>query len=62
VGLNLVYRQEDGTEYLEIDRFIALIQPHNTASVKVAGKIGLRREKEIILGGRDVFVYSLNLN
>jgi len=36
---------------------IALIQKDNTASQKVAKKIGMQLEREIILNGKDVFVY-----
>ncbi|WP_421383086.1 GNAT family N-acetyltransferase [Bacillus salacetis] len=39
-------------------RFISLIQPENTASEKVARKIGMKLEKRIILGEKDVNVFS----
>ena len=39
-------------------RFISLIQPRNLASRQVANKIGMKIEKEIVLLGQDVYVYS----
>ena len=49
-----------GRSQLGKDRFIALIQPDNLASKKVANKLGMRLEKEIVLGGRNVHVHSIN--
>ncbi|MGE6256950.1 GNAT family N-acetyltransferase [Heyndrickxia sporothermodurans] len=46
-----------GKNKLQIGKMIALIQKDNSASQKVAKKIGMRLEKEIILDGKDVFVY-----
>ncbi len=48
---------EYGKNKLEIGKMIALIQKDNTSSQKVAKKIGMQLEREIILNGKDVFVY-----
>ncbi|OZI10938.1 GNAT family N-acetyltransferase [Bacillaceae bacterium SAS-127] len=42
---------------LNVGKMIALIQVNNIASQKVAKKIGMQLEKEIILNGKGVFVY-----
>lgn len=49
-----------GNKQLGIQRFIALIQPDNFASEKVAAKIGMDLEKEIVLDGQDVNMYSIS--
>ncbi|ASK64461.1 GNAT family N-acetyltransferase [Virgibacillus phasianinus] len=49
---------EYGNKYLDKQRFISLIQPDNLASQKVAKKIGMGLDREIVLGGKDVHVYS----
>lgn len=49
-----------GRTQLKLERFIALIQPANIASQKVAEKIGMTLEKEIVLKGQDVYLYSLS--
>ncbi|MFC7393358.1 GNAT family N-acetyltransferase [Scopulibacillus cellulosilyticus] len=49
-----------GTKSLDIKRFIALIQPENLASRKVANKIGMHLEKKIVLDSQDVNVYSVS--
>ncbi|WP_112179673.1 MULTISPECIES: GNAT family N-acetyltransferase [Paraliobacillus] len=46
-----------GKRKLKIERFIALIQPGNIASQKVASKLNMVLEKSIILGGQDVQLY-----
>lgn len=48
---------EYGKNKLNIEKMIALIQKDNNASQKVAKKIGMQLEREIILNGKDVFVY-----
>ncbi|WP_175354226.1 MULTISPECIES: GNAT family N-acetyltransferase [unclassified Bacillus (in: firmicutes)] len=48
---------EYGKNKLKLEKMIALIQKDNTASQKVAQKIGMRIEKELLLNGKDVFVY-----
>jgi [ribosomal protein S5]-alanine N-acetyltransferase len=40
-----------GFEILGLSRLIAIIDPQNTASIHVAQKLGMRREKEIMLEG-----------
>ncbi|WP_420855372.1 GNAT family N-acetyltransferase [Virgibacillus indicus] len=47
-----------GNKHLDKQRFIALIQPNNLSSQKVARKIGMELDKEIVLGEQDVNVYS----
>ncbi|MCA0983510.1 GNAT family N-acetyltransferase [Halobacillus yeomjeoni] len=48
-----------GLDHLGEDRLISLIQPNNIASKRVAGKIGMDFEKEVVSGGRRVEVYSI---
>ncbi|MBT2217662.1 GNAT family N-acetyltransferase [Virgibacillus dakarensis] len=48
-----------GIHQLGRQRFIALIQTDNIKSQQVAKKIGMTIEKEIILLGKAVFVYSV---
>ena len=50
-----------GIHYLARTRFISLIQPGNSASRKVAEHIGMSLEKEIVMNGKDVCVYALNV-
>jgi RimJ/RimL family protein N-acetyltransferase len=45
---------------LGINRFIALIQPENTVSKKVADKLGMTLESEIVLSGQKVHVHSVS--
>ncbi len=47
-------------QYDITNRLIALIQPGNTGSIKVAEKIGMSLEKEIIHSGKDVYVYVIH--
>lgn len=47
-----------GTRKLKRERFIALIQPANRASIKIANKLNMGLEKRIILGGQDVDLYA----
>ncbi|WP_083669750.1 GNAT family N-acetyltransferase [Viridibacillus sp. FSL H8-0123] len=49
-----------GKEHLNKQRFIALIQPENVVSQKVAKNIGMVMEKKIILGGKSVNVFSIS--
>jgi RimJ/RimL family protein N-acetyltransferase len=49
-----------GRKNLGKERFIALIQPENVASKRVANKLGMNLEKEIILGGQNVHIYSIS--
>ncbi|PSL40147.1 RimJ/RimL family protein N-acetyltransferase [Planomicrobium soli] len=50
--------KEYGSRQLGRKRFVSLIQPANTASRKVAERIGMELEKEIVLAGRTIYVYS----
>jgi ribosomal-protein-alanine N-acetyltransferase len=43
---------------LGLQRVISLIRPDNLASIRVAEKIGMKREKECIRGGHVYYVYS----
>lgn len=47
-----------GKRQLGFQRFIALIQPGNAASQRVAKKLGMEMEKHIVLNGQDVCVYA----
>ncbi|CDQ20174.1 Protein N-acetyltransferase, RimJ/RimL family [Halobacillus karajensis] len=49
---------QQGKKHLNDKRLVALIQPGNTASQKVAKKVGMRWNKEIMLDGRTVDLYS----
>lgn len=42
-------------------RLISLIQPGNEASKKVARFVGMSLDKEIVMGGKDVCVYALEV-
>ena len=46
-----------GKNQLQLGKLIALIQKGNSASQRVAEKIGMQVEKEIQLEGKDVYVY-----
>jgi len=48
-----------GLQKLGRKRLIALIQPANKASRKVAEHIGMAVEKEIVLSGKNVWVYAM---
>ncbi|MBN9654100.1 GNAT family N-acetyltransferase [Halobacillus sp. GSS1] len=43
----------------ERDRLISMIQSGNTASQRVAEKIGMVKEKSVVLGGKDVWIYTV---
>lgn len=47
-----------GVNQLGIDRLISLIQPENTMSSNIAVKNGMHLEKEVILKGKAVSVYT----
>ncbi len=38
---------------MKISRFVALVDPENTASIRVIKKIGMRLEKEVMMPGYD---------
>lgn len=50
-----------GIRELGKKRFVSLIQPENNASRKVAESIGMGFEKAVDMGGKEVFVYSLDV-
>lgn len=47
-----------GIEQLGLTRLISLIQPENTRSIRIANKNGMYLEKEVILKGKEVSVYT----
>jgi RimJ/RimL family protein N-acetyltransferase len=47
-----------GRKKLGMERFVSLIQPENVASRKVAERIGMELEKEIMMAGREVCIYA----
>ena len=49
-----------GLQQLGRKRLISLIQPDNRASRKVAEHIGMTVEKEIVLSGKNVWVYAMD--
>lgn len=51
-----------GIKGLGRKRFVSLIQPENSASRKVAESIGMGFEKAVAMGGKEVFVYSLDVS
>lgn len=50
--------KEYGFNDLNIDKLISIIDPRNTASVRVAEKIGLNKEKESIIFEKMHDIYS----
>ncbi len=42
---------------LGLPRLLSLIRPENVASRRVAGKVGMQREREIVRGGEPYWVY-----
>ncbi|MEO1466127.1 MAG: GNAT family N-acetyltransferase [Cyanobacteria bacterium J06633_1] len=51
---------EYGQQRFNFQRFVCLVEPANTRSIRVAAKLGMRLEKQIIYHGLDVEMYSLN--
>jgi len=51
---------EYGQQRFNFQRFVCLVEPANTRSIRVATKLGMRLEKQIIYHGLDVEMYSLN--
>lgn len=51
---------EYGQNKFKFKRFICLIEPNNHRSIRVARKLGMELEKEIIYYGIDVQLYSIN--
>jgi RimJ/RimL family protein N-acetyltransferase len=50
---------EYGKNDLKINRFISIIHPDNANSVKVAEKVGMRFEKEVIVWGKNYRIYAI---
>lgn len=48
-----------GRDHLGKERFIALIQPGNVVSIKVASKLGMNLENKVVLRGQNVHIYSI---
>jgi ribosomal-protein-alanine N-acetyltransferase len=53
--------REYAFEHLGITRLISMVEPENTASIRVAEKIGMKREKQIAKWGRPVLVYAIEM-
>lgn len=51
---------EYGQQRFNFKRFICLIETENTRSIRVATKLGMKLEKELIHYGLNVAMYSLN--
>ena len=50
-----------GFEKYGFDRMISIIEPENTASIRVAGKNGMRYEKDAVFSGSvAVRIYSVS--
>lgn len=48
-----------GMNHLKLHKMISLIQAENTASEKVALKIGMKKDRQIELNGKNVNVYKI---
>ena len=51
---------EYGQQRFNFKRFVCLIDPENVRSIRVAQKLGMKLEQELIYHGLDVQMYSLN--
>lgn len=51
---------EYGREKYQFKRFVCLIEPANSRSIRVAQKLGMELEKKIVYYGLNVDMYSLN--
>ncbi|MBG9912347.1 hypothetical protein ABD83_13160 [Bacillus xiamenensis] len=51
-----------GFEDMKVRRMVSLIRPENEASVKVALKMGMKKEKTILKWDQMMDVYSINRN
>ena len=47
-----------GRQKFNFQRFICIIDPQNTRSIRVAKKLGMKREKSLLYHGLDVEMYS----
>jgi RimJ/RimL family protein N-acetyltransferase len=52
---------EYGKKKLDLNRFVALIEPDNIRSIRVAEKIGMERRNNINKWGRNYRVYSIGI-
>jgi [ribosomal protein S5]-alanine N-acetyltransferase len=50
-----------GKNILNLNRFISLIEPENTRSIKVAEKVGMEPRNNINRWGRNYLVYSIGI-
>jgi RimJ/RimL family protein N-acetyltransferase len=48
-------------DFLELDRIVAMIDPRNVASQRVATKVGLTYERDVTVGGKRLLLYSIAL-
>jgi HAD superfamily hydrolase (TIGR01509 family) len=55
-SLNYIYQE------LQMDRIIALIHPLNLRSIKVAERVGMKKDDDIVKDGIEYNVYVINLN
>jgi RimJ/RimL family protein N-acetyltransferase len=46
-------------EALDLPELISLIQPRNVASIRVAERLGMHRQRESIVDGQDALVYAI---
>lgn len=51
---------EYGQKRFGCQRFVCLIEPSNYRSIRVAQKLGMKLEKQIVYYGIDVEMYSIN--
>lgn len=51
---------EYGQKRFDFKRFVCLIDPNNYRSIRVASKLGMKREKELVYYGINVEMYSIN--
>ena len=51
---------EYGKQRFGFKRFVCLIEPANSRSIRVAKKLGMELEKKIVYYGLDVEMYSIN--
>ena len=47
-----------GRQKYNFQRFVCIIDPQNSRSIRVAKKLGMKREKSLIYHGLDVDLYS----
>ena len=52
--------REFAWDKLDLSRLVSLIRPSNIASLRVAEKVGMTKEREIVRGGQAYCVYALS--